>query len=118
MAILGSAICEATRSSSVYSRLSGWPQSGLMKPLFHRLMQRGKRSSHRLWIVKTMTTKAKNQTAVTERVIVLDEPTLHFAEGQNAIDPHDGLGLFGPFGTGTSAHPQSPAYIVLGPDEG
>lgn len=65
-----------------------------------------------------MTTRAKNQTAATERVVVLDEPTLQFAEGQNAIDPHDGLGLFGPFSAGTPAHPQSPAYIVLGTDEG
>jgi hypothetical protein len=53
-----------------------------------------------------------------ERIVVLDEPTLQFAEGQDAIDPHDGLALFGPFSRDTPSHPQSPAYIVLGTPEG
>ncbi|MGI6387984.1 MAG: hypothetical protein ACOX2W_12865 [Desulfomonilia bacterium] len=29
-----------------------------------------------------------------DKLIVLDEPTLQFAQGQDAIDPHDGLTLF------------------------
>lgn len=53
-----------------------------------------------------------------ESVIVLEEPPLEFAHGQLAQDPHDGLGLFGPHSLGMAAHPQSPAYIVLGTPTG
>jgi hypothetical protein len=55
---------------------------------------------------------------MSERVIVIDEPTLQFAGNQTAIDPHDGLALFGPFSAGTSSHPQSPGHIVLAGREG
>lgn len=55
---------------------------------------------------------------MSERVIVLEEPSLDFAEGQVAEDPHDGLGLFGPFSLGSSSHPVSPPHIVLGPPSG
>lgn len=53
-----------------------------------------------------------------ERIIVLDEPTLQFAGGQDSVDPHDGLALFGPFSLHTPYHPTSPAYVVLGTTEG
>jgi hypothetical protein len=52
-----------------------------------------------------MTTTQMDHPAMTEHVIVLDEPTLHFGGGQATIDPHDGLALFGPFGLETSSHP-------------
>lgn len=48
----------------------------------------------------------------------LDEPLLQFAEGQFAADPHDGLALYGPFSLGQPSHPQTPAYMVIGPPEG
>jgi hypothetical protein len=48
-----------------------------------------------------------------DRVTILDEPGLEFAGGQRAIDPHDGLALFGSF-TGTV----STAHIVIGTEEG
>jgi hypothetical protein len=53
-----------------------------------------------------------------EKLLMLDEPLLEFAEGQLASDPHDGLALFGPFTKGAPAHPQTPAYIVIGAKEG
>jgi hypothetical protein len=53
-----------------------------------------------------------------DEVSILKEPTLQFASGQNAIDPHDGLTLFGPYGLNKPTHPQSPRYIVLGTPEG
>lgn len=52
-----------------------------------------------------------------ERVTVLEEPELEFRFEQRMQDPRDGLSLFGPFDADES-HPQSPAYIVLGPTEG
>jgi len=52
-----------------------------------------------------------------ERVTVLEEPELEFRFEQRMQDPRDGLSLFGPFDADES-HPQSPAYIVLGPPEG
>lgn len=64
-----------------------------------------------------MTTKME-KSAMSERVIVLDEPTLQFGGGQDTIDPHDGLALFGPFSLQTSSHPRSPAYVVLSTKEG
>lgn len=51
---------------------------------------------------------------MSERVIIFDEPTLQFAGGHDAIDPHDGLALFGPYGQGTSFHATSPPYVVMG----
>lgn len=53
-----------------------------------------------------------------DSVTILSEPTLQFAGGHNAADPHDGLTLFGPYGLDEPTHPQSPNYIVLGAPEG
>ncbi|MHA2216996.1 MAG: hypothetical protein ACXACY_13730 [Candidatus Hodarchaeales archaeon] len=53
-----------------------------------------------------------------ENLIILDEPTLQFANGQDAVDPHDGLTLFGPYGLNQPTHPHSPTYIILGAPEG
>ncbi len=49
---------------------------------------------------------------------ILEEPSLEFGNRQLAIDPHDGLSLFGPFSAGGSEDPGSPAHIVLGTPEG
>src|ERR1051325_8078781 len=54
----------------------------------------------------------------TVRLIVLDEPELQFASGQHATDPHDGLGLFGPFSLDQPSHPRTPPYLVVGAPEG
>lgn len=51
-------------------------------------------------------------------LVILNEPTLQFAEAQDAADPHDGLALFGPYSLGQPTHPKSPAYIVMGTQEG
>jgi hypothetical protein len=51
------------------------------------------------------------------KVIVFDEPTLQFANGQDAEDPHDGLSLFGPFSLHEPSHPRSPSHIVIGPED-
>lgn len=59
-----------------------------------------------------------SKTTTPEQLIYLDEPYLQFASGQQALDPHDGLALFGPFSQGQPSHPQSPAYMVIGPPEG
>lgn len=54
----------------------------------------------------------------TRSVHFIDEPQLEFAEGQTAIDPHDGLALFGPFSQSLPEHPRTPAYMVIGAPEG
>lgn len=59
----------------------------------------------------------KNATQIDD-VVILNEPTLQFAGGHNASDPHDGLTLFGPYSFDEPTHPQSPTYIVLGTHEG
>ncbi len=51
-------------------------------------------------------------------LFVFDEPHLEFANGQSASDPHDGLALFGPYSSGTSSHPVTPPYILIGTPEG
>lgn len=53
-----------------------------------------------------------------DSIIVLDEPRLQFAGGQTAFDPHDGLGLFGPFSAGAATPVVSPNYVVIGTPEG
>ena len=53
-----------------------------------------------------------------EEVFILDEPLLQFAEGQFAVDPHDGLALYGPYSKGMPSHPVSPPYMVIGTPEG
>jgi hypothetical protein len=50
-------------------------------------------------------------------VIVFDEPQILFACGHAAIDPHDGLALFGPY-IPDGAAPISPVYISIGCNEG
>jgi hypothetical protein len=57
-------------------------------------------------------------TGLIDELTILNEPTLQFAGGHNAIDPHDGLTLFGPYDMDEPTHPQSPTYIVLGTPEG
>jgi hypothetical protein len=53
-----------------------------------------------------------------EQLLYLDEPSLQFASGQYACDPHDGLALFGPFSQGQPSHPQTPAFMLIGTPEG
>jgi hypothetical protein len=53
-----------------------------------------------------------------DHVVVLDEPLLEFRYGQYVEDPHDGLGLFGPYGVDVSVHPKSIALGVIGTPEG
>lgn len=36
------------------------------------------------------------ETEQIDKLVILNEPTLQFAGGQDATDPHDGLTLFGP----------------------
>lgn len=54
----------------------------------------------------------------TGRVFYLEEPTLEFASGQTAEDPHDGLSLYGPYSLGTASHPGSLAHVIIGHPEG
>jgi hypothetical protein len=51
-------------------------------------------------------------------VIIFDEPDLEFRFGQRVKDPHDGLGLFGPFDTDSESRPASVRYIAVGTPEG
>lgn len=53
-----------------------------------------------------------------EKVLYLDEPLLEFGESQFAVDPRDGLALFGPYSSGKPSHPISPAYMLIGAPEG
>lgn len=47
------------------------------------------------------------------KFLLLDEPLLEFGNGQEMIDPHDGLSLFGPSSSGASI-----CYGVVGAKEG
>ena len=58
------------------------------------------------------------QPTMTESTIVFNEPELEFRYGQRVADPHDGLGLFGPFDTDAPSRPGTLPYIVIGTDEG
>lgn len=58
------------------------------------------------------------ETEQIDTLVILNEPTLQFAGGHDATDPHDGLTLFGPYSLNQPSHPQSPTYIVLGTHEG
>lgn len=49
------------------------------------------------------------------KVIHLEEPTLQFGYGQDAVDPHDGLSFFGPFDLKS---PQSVPHVVIGTESG
>lgn len=52
------------------------------------------------------------------RLEYIDEPQLQFAQGQFAIDPHDGLALYGPYSWQRPEHPQVPPFMVIGPSGG
>jgi len=51
-------------------------------------------------------------------LIVFNEPELEFRFGQRVRDPHDGLGLFGPYDTDQSSQPGTLTHIILGPPDG
>jgi len=53
-----------------------------------------------------------------EEVICLNEPPLEFRYGQDMVEPHDGLSLFGPYDTDFSSHPRNISYAVVGSEEG
>lgn len=55
--------------------------------------------------------------ATANSVIVFDEPQILFAGGHAAVDPHDGLALFGPY-VPEGASPISPVYVNIGCKEG
>jgi len=48
----------------------------------------------------------------------LPEPMLEFRYGQRALDPRDGLALFGPFGADQPSHPKSLRYGLVGSPRG
>src|SRR5262249_7929466 len=79
-----------------------------------------KKSSSRPTTRRTRTTTpTSNKVASgTEEVLYLDEPLLQFGESQFAVDPRDGLALFGPYSLGKPSHPATPAYMVIGAPEG
>ena len=51
-------------------------------------------------------------------ISVLDEPLLEFGNGQQVVDPHAGLTLFGPVDAAMPGQPTQIAYGVAGPQEG
>jgi hypothetical protein len=54
----------------------------------------------------------------TNSVIVFDEPQILFARGHAAINPQDGLALFGPHSAAGSSSSMTPVYISIGCKEG
>lgn len=62
--------------------------------------------------------RMKLEMKMSERVVILDEPRLQFWGGHYAIDPHDGLALFGPYESITSPHSPQATHIVIGTQEG
>ncbi len=48
----------------------------------------------------------------------IDEPTLEFRYGQNLIDPHDGLSVFGPFDADQPSSPKQISYGIVGTQYG
>ena len=55
---------------------------------------------------------------MSKSTIIFDEPEMEFGFGQRVKDPHDGLGLFGPFDGNEETHPASVNYISIGTQEG
>src|SRR5690348_15690344 len=51
-------------------------------------------------------------------LMIFDEPDLEFRFGQKLKDPHDGLGLFGPYDADQTSHPTSLNYIAIGTPDG
>lgn len=54
----------------------------------------------------------------TSSLTILPEPRIEFGSAQYLHDPHDGLGLFGPFDAAAPNHPKSIPYAVIGTPEG
>ncbi len=52
---------------------------------------------------------------MSEKLILLDEPFLEFRDGHQALDPHDGLSLFGAYG---STGLDRSTHVVLGTEVG
>lgn len=48
-------------------------------------------------------------------LIVFDEPRLEFRYGQMLTDPHDGLGLFGPYDARQASHPRNISFGLVFP---
>lgn len=55
---------------------------------------------------------------MTSSVTVLDEPLLVFRHGQRAVEPHDGLMLFGAFDADQPGHPGAMSYGLVGTPSG
>jgi hypothetical protein len=51
-------------------------------------------------------------------ISILPEPGLEFRYGQQTLDPHAGLALFGPYDADAASHPRSIAYGLVGTPEG
>lgn len=49
---------------------------------------------------------------------IIKEPLLQFRFGQRLMAPHDGLSMFGPFGSDQPGHPASMSYAIIGTSEG
>ena len=49
---------------------------------------------------------------------IFDEPRLEFRFSQKAVDPHDGLSLFGPYDADAASHPRNISYGVVGTQRG
>ena len=49
---------------------------------------------------------------------LLPEPELEFALGQRMVDPHDGLGLFGPYDLNRPSQPKNLVYGLIATKEG
>jgi len=49
---------------------------------------------------------------------VLDEPTLEFRYGQVAVDPREGLSVFGPYDADSASRPASIPMVAIGPRSG
>ncbi len=55
---------------------------------------------------------------MSKSAIIFDEPDLEFRFGQRVKDPHDGLGLFGPYDADLESRPTSLNYVAIGTPEG
>lgn len=51
-------------------------------------------------------------------VFCLNEPALEFRHGQDMVEPHDGLSLFGPYDADSPSHPRNISYALVGSGEG
>jgi hypothetical protein len=61
---------------------------------------------------------SRTTATMSDIIQILPEPELEFRYGQKLHDPHDGLGLFGPYTTDAPSHPKNIVYGVIGPKEG